>query len=54
MNNIRILITGTLSLVEINPLILTEDGRVHVVDAKVTLDSNSVFRHENYDDFDKK
>jgi len=26
--------------VEINPLILTDDGRVHALDAKVTLDSN--------------
>ena len=34
-------------------MILTEDGRVHVLDAKVTLDSNSVFRHESYVDFDQ-
>ena len=39
-------------LVEINPLILTDDGRVHVLDAKVTLDANSVFRHESYAEFD--
>jgi len=46
-------VDGDADLVEINPLILTEDGRVHVLDAKVTLDSNSVFRHENYKDFDQ-
>ena len=38
---------GDADLVEINPLILTDDGRVHVLDAKVTLDGNSVFRHED-------
>jgi succinyl-CoA synthetase beta subunit len=33
-------------LAEINPLILTPDGRVHALDAKVTLDDNAAFRHE--------
>ena len=37
---------GDADLVEINPLILTPDGRVHVLDAKVTLDGNAAFRHE--------
>ena len=31
-------------LVEINPLILTPDGRVHALDAKVTLDDSADFR----------
>ena len=44
---------GDADLVEINPLILTPDNRVHVLDAKVTLDSNSVFRHEEYAEFDE-
>ncbi|MFQ5558684.1 MAG: ADP-forming succinate--CoA ligase subunit beta [Acidimicrobiales bacterium] len=35
-------------LVEINPLILTSEGVMHVLDAKVTLDGNSVFRHPDY------
>jgi succinyl-CoA synthetase beta subunit len=39
-------------LVEINPLILTPDGRVHALDAKVTLDDNSVFRHPDYVEYD--
>ena len=38
---------GDADLVEINPLILTPEGKMHVLDAKVTLDGNSVFRHEN-------
>jgi succinyl-CoA synthetase beta subunit len=37
---------GDADLVEINPLILTPDGQVHVLDAKVTLDGNASFRHE--------
>jgi succinyl-CoA synthetase beta subunit len=32
------------SLVEINPLIVTKDGRVVVLDAKVNLDDNAAFR----------
>ncbi len=44
---------GDADLVEINPLILTPEGRVHVLDAKVTLDGNSVFRHEDYARFDE-
>jgi succinyl-CoA synthetase beta subunit len=43
---------GDADLVEINPLILTPDGRVHALDAKVTLDANSVFRHPDYEQYD--
>ena len=32
-------------LVEVNPLIVTSDRRVMALDAKVTLDDNSLFRH---------
>ncbi len=44
---------GDADLVEINPLILTPDGRVHALDAKVTLDDNSVFRHADYAVYDE-
>jgi len=44
---------GDCDLVEINPLILTPDGRVHVLDSKVTLDGNSEFRHEDYAQYDE-
>jgi succinyl-CoA synthetase beta subunit len=37
---------GDADLVEINPLILTPEGQVHALDAKVTLDNNADFRHE--------
>jgi succinyl-CoA synthetase beta subunit len=33
------------SLAEINPLILTGDGRVIALDAKINFDSNALFRH---------
>ena len=43
---------GDADLVEINPLIFTPDGRVHALDAKVTLDGNSTFRHPDYEQYD--
>ncbi|MFN7719883.1 MAG: succinate--CoA ligase subunit beta, partial [Pirellulaceae bacterium] len=33
------------SMVEINPLVITEDGQLIALDAKVTLDDNALFRH---------
>ncbi|MBE7558373.1 ADP-forming succinate--CoA ligase subunit beta [bacterium] len=33
------------SLVEINPLIVTQDGRILALDAKLNLDDNALFRH---------
>ena len=35
------------TLVEINPLVLLEDGRVMALDAKVTVDDNALFRHDD-------
>lgn len=32
-------------LVEINPLVLTTDGRVHALDAKVSIDDNALYKH---------
>jgi succinyl-CoA synthetase beta subunit len=37
---------GDADLAEINPLILTPEGKVHALDAKVTLDNNAEYRHE--------
>jgi succinyl-CoA synthetase beta subunit len=34
-----------MSMLEINPLIETEDGKIVVLDAKVSFDSNALFRH---------
>jgi succinyl-CoA synthetase beta subunit len=44
-------VDGDADLVEINPLILTPEGKVHALDAKVSLDENARFRHPEWDDF---
>ena len=47
----EVFVAGDADLVEINPLILTPDGRVHALDAKVSLDDNARFRHPEWDEF---
>jgi succinyl-CoA synthetase beta subunit len=42
---------GDCDLAEINPLILTPEGKVHALDAKVTLDENAAYRHPEWDEF---
>jgi len=42
------------TLVEVNPLVLTEDGEVVALDGKVTLDENAGFRHENHEALEDK
>jgi succinyl-CoA synthetase beta subunit len=39
-------VDGDADLCEVNPLIITADGRVHALDAKVTFDDNAEFRHD--------
>ena len=36
------------TLVEVNPLVLTEDGQILALDGKVSLDENASFRHPNH------
>jgi succinyl-CoA synthetase beta subunit len=38
-------VTKDMSLLEINPLIVTGDGHLKVLDAKVSFDDNALFRH---------
>lgn len=38
------------TLVEVNPLVKTTDGRIIALDGKVTLDENAAFRHPEWDD----
>ena len=38
------------SLFEINPLLKTSDDKIIVVDSKVTIDNNALFRHPDYSD----
>ena len=47
----RCFVDGDADLVEINPLILTPDGRVHALDAKVSLDNNAAFRHPEWAEY---
>ena len=47
----RCFVEGDADLVEINPLILTPDGKVHALDAKVSLDNNAEFRHPEWQEY---
>src|SRR5205823_7943315 len=47
----RCFVEGDAHLVEINPLVLTPDGRVHALDAKVSLDNNAEFRHPEWAEY---
>jgi succinyl-CoA synthetase beta subunit len=33
------------ALIEINPLVITEEGNLHCLDAKIVIDSNAMYRH---------
>jgi len=48
---LRTMVANDADLVEINPLILTPEGQVHALDAKVTLDDSASFRHPEWDEF---
>ena len=39
------------SLLEVNPLVTTKDGRVLALDAKVNFDENAVYRHSELNDW---
>src|SRR3989338_6043538 len=39
-------VSSDASLIEINPLVVTQDQQLLALDAKVTLDDNALFRHE--------
>ncbi|CAD6004072.1 succinyl-CoA synthetase (beta subunit) [Agreia sp. COWG] len=42
------------TLVEVNPLVLTESGEIVALDGKVTLDENAGFRHANHEALEDK
>jgi len=44
-------VQGDCDLAEINPMILTTEGQVRALDAKVTLDDNAAFRHPEWEEF---
>jgi len=37
------------SLLEINPLVITNDNKIIALDAKINLDDNALFRHKDYE-----
>ena len=41
----RAFVEKDMSLLEVNPLIVMKDGRLRVLDAKVSFDNNALFRH---------
>ena len=53
-NLLKLFIEKDLSLLEINPLVINENGDLHCLDAKINIDSNALFRHpelqEMYDE----
>ena len=38
-------------MIELNPLAVTEDGQFSILDVKMEIDDNSLFRHPEYDSF---
>ena len=43
-NLMKLFVEKDLSLLEINPLVITNGGNIHCLDAKVNIDSNAIFR----------
>ncbi len=43
----RAFIDKDMSLLEINPLVVTEDGKLICLDAKINFDSNALYRHKD-------
>ena len=51
MNLYKLFMEEDLTLAEINPLIVTKDGKIMALDAKVNLDDDASFRHPEHADF---
>ena len=43
-NLVRLFVEKDLSLLEINPLVITKNGDLHCLDAKINIDSNALYR----------
>jgi succinyl-CoA synthetase beta subunit len=41
----KVFVDKDASLIEINPLVVTEDGKLQCLDAKISFDDNALFRH---------
>ena len=47
VNIFKLFLETDLSLVEVNPLIVTKEHKVVALDCKISLDDNALFKHEN-------
>ena len=47
VNIFKLFLETDLSLVEINPLIVTKENKIVALDCKISLDDNALFKHEN-------
>ncbi|MDY6909997.1 MAG: ADP-forming succinate--CoA ligase subunit beta [Thermodesulfobacteriota bacterium] len=47
----KLFVDNDCSLVEINPLVITDDGKLLALDAKMNFDDNALFRHKNLLDY---
>jgi succinyl-CoA synthetase beta subunit len=47
MNLAKVFAKYDASLAEINPLVITKDGQLLAIDAKITFDDNALFRHKD-------
>lgn len=43
----KLFVDKDLALLEINPLVVTKEGDLHCLDAKINIDSNAVYRHKD-------
>src|SRR5690606_18374909 len=46
----KVFVAKDCSLVEVNPLVVTGDGELVALDAKITFDDNALFRHKELDE----
>ena len=49
-NLLRLFVEKDLSLLEINPLVITKNGDLHCLDAKINIDSNALYRQPEIKD----
>ncbi len=47
----KMFVEKDLDLLEINPLVITDEGNLHCLDAKISIDSNAVYRHKDIQEF---
>ncbi len=52
VNLVRMFIEKDLALVEVNPLVITPEGNLHCLDAKLVVDSNALYRQKQLHDMD--